>query len=67
MISSNLLAETDYRPDDLVRTVMIRDVITVTPEMRLDKAEQVLKTHQIGSLPVLENGAIVGLLTRSDF
>ena len=67
MVSSNLLSATDYRPEDLVRTVMIQEVITVTPDMRLQEAKQVLNDHQIGSLPVLENGAIVGLLTRSDF
>lgn len=67
MVSSNLLAEVDYRTDDLVRSVMIKDVITVEPSMRVEKAKEILDAHQIGSLPVLENGALVGLLTRSDF
>jgi CBS domain-containing protein len=67
MVSSSLLAHKDYSPDQAVREVMIREVITVTPGMRVEEAAHILHTHQIGCLPVLENGALVGILTRSDF
>lgn len=67
MISSNLLSKKGYTPDQLVREVMIEEVITVTPDMAVSKAEALLHAHQIGCLPVVENGTIVGILTRSDF
>ncbi|MEL7421705.1 MAG: CBS domain-containing protein [Bacteroidota bacterium] len=67
MISSSLLAEVDYNSQDLARSVMIPDVVTVSPAARVAEAEQVLQDYQIGCLPVLENGALVGLLTQRDF
>ena len=66
MISATLLSQVDYHPEDLVRSVMIREVITVEPGIKVEEAKQVLDRNQIGSLPVLENGVLVGLLTRSD-
>ena len=67
MVSSSLLAQNGCKPDDLIRTLMINNVVTVTPATSVKEAEQLLERHQIGCLPVLENGALVGLLTRSDF
>ncbi|MEO0723029.1 MAG: CBS domain-containing protein [Bacteroidota bacterium] len=67
MVSSNLLAQTDYQPEDPVRAMMVKEVVTVSPATRVEEAEQMLNIHKIGSLPVLENGALVGLLTQRDF
>ncbi|MEL6972211.1 MAG: CBS domain-containing protein [Bacteroidota bacterium] len=67
MVSSNLLAQTDYQPEDPVRAMMVKEVVTVSPATRVEEAEQMLNIHKIGSLPVLENGTLVGLLTQRDF
>ena len=46
--------------------IMSRDVITVTPETDLLDAARLLLTHRIGCLPVVEQGDLVGIVTRSD-
>jgi acetoin utilization protein AcuB len=46
--------------------IMSRDVITVTPQTDLLDAARLLLTHRIGCLPVVEQGDLVGIVTRSD-
>ena len=49
-----------------VEEVMTRDVFIVRPETPLATAVGLLRRHRIGSLPVLKNGKLVGIITRSD-
>ena len=49
-----------------VEEVMSHDVFTVQPEMPLKTAVALLRRHRIGSLPVIENKNLVGIITRSD-
>jgi len=49
-----------------VEEVMTHDVFTVRPETPLAKAVGLLRKHRIGSLPVLKNNRLVGIITRSD-
>ena len=49
-----------------VRDIMTRDVVSVTPETTLKDAAQLLKTRNIGSVPVLDGRKIVGILTDRD-
>jgi CBS domain-containing protein len=47
--------------------IMARDVLTVTPETRLDVAIGLMIQHRISGLPVVdEKGALVGVMTESD-
>lgn len=46
--------------------VMTRSPITTTPECSLHAATQLLLQHNIGSLPVLAQGKIVGIVTWKD-
>jgi acetoin utilization protein AcuB len=46
--------------------VMSRDVITVEPHRALIDAVLVLRRKRIGSVPIVNNGRLVGILTRSD-
>jgi CBS domain-containing protein len=50
-----------------VADVMTNDPITTTPDTPLADAARVMLERKIGCLPVLENGALVGILTESDF
>jgi CBS domain-containing membrane protein len=51
-----------------VRDVMIRDVLTVSPETSLQKAGKLLLKQRFGCLPVVDgNNVLVGILTASDF
>ena len=49
-----------------VRDVMTREVVTIHVEATVrDAAERLLK-HNVGCLPVLDRGALVGIVTTSD-
>ena len=49
-----------------VEEVMSHDVMVVRPETDLVTAVGLLRRHRIGSLPVMKNRKLVGIVTRSD-
>jgi len=50
----------------LVGTVMTKDVGTIGPEATLAEATDLMYSQHRGCLPVLENGRLVGIITRRD-
>lgn len=49
-----------------VEEAMSHNVIVVTPATDLSTAVKLLRRHRIGALPVLDEGMLVGILTRSN-
>ena len=49
-----------------VHQVMTRDPVTISPHKRIDEASELILKHGIGSLPVLEDGKLVGIVTWKD-
>ena len=49
-----------------VRAIMKTKLITVTPETTTAEAIRFMKQNQIGCLPVLKNGKLVGIVTTYD-
>jgi acetoin utilization protein AcuB len=49
-----------------INGMMTEDPVTVTPTTTLEEAAQILVERQIGGLPVVENGRLVGIITTSD-
>ena len=49
-----------------VESVMIKDVITIGPGSTVERATRILHAHKIGSLPVVEDGKLVGIITSTD-
>lgn len=49
-----------------VGAVMTQNVITVRPEVTLEKAARLLLTHKVGGLPVMDGDHLAGMITRSD-
>jgi acetoin utilization protein AcuB len=49
-----------------VEEVMTHDLFIVRPETPLVTAVGLLRRHRIGSLPVVKNKNLVGIITRSD-
>lgn len=45
---------------------MVREVISVSPDTAIDEAAELMIAHRIGSLPVVEEGKVVGILTETD-
>ena len=50
-----------------VRDVMIRDVLSVPPDLPVAKAAQLLVERRIHRLPVVEDGKLVGIVSSLDF
>lgn len=50
-----------------VSEIMRTDVRTVSPELRLRDAAEILFRHKYGCLPVVENEVLVGIVTEADF
>lgn len=49
-----------------VSTVMTRDVKTISPDALLEEAAVLLRDNDIGALPVVENGKVIGIITETD-
>lgn len=50
----------------LIRDVMKKRVLTVAPETSINDAARLMADKKIGCLPVVSDGAIVGLMTTTD-
>lgn len=65
--TSLLIGEVQGRWHSLpVREVMRPDVITVVPATPLAQAARLMRDRHIGALPVLKDGAVVGILTEAE-
>lgn len=66
--ATTLLAqEVSYRLWTIpVREAMTRDVVTVSPATPLAQAARVMRDRNIGALPVLKDGELVGILTDAE-
>lgn len=49
-----------------ISEVMNRDIATISPDANLVEAATVMRTRNIGFLPVLEEGKVVGVVTDRD-
>jgi CBS domain-containing protein len=52
--------------DDEVGSLMTPDVTTCTLDDRLDDVMQVMTVHRVRHLPVVENGAVIGIVSIGD-
>lgn len=49
-----------------VERVMVRNVITVEEKMPIEEAARIMADNKIGSLPVVKNGQVIGIITETD-
>ena len=54
-------------PPATVKEVMRPDPITVGPEDSIIKAMEIMQSRNVGSLPVLKNGTLIGMITEAEF
>ena len=52
--------------DGPISEVMSRDVVTIEPEATLRQAAGIMRGRDVGCLPVVEDGRLVGIVTTSD-
>ena len=50
-----------------IREIMEKNVITATPDMPVEEAVMIGQANRIGSMPVLEDDNLVGIVTTNDF
>jgi len=56
----------EFGDSHTVEEVMTYNVVTVTPDTSIREAAQLLRQQRFGALPVVEDGKLVGIITRSD-
>ena len=49
-----------------VRQMMVKELVTCSPETPLKSAANLMRTYGVGCLPVVENGNLLGLITDTD-
>lgn len=49
-----------------VGDIASRETVTVSPDQELDEALSLMAKHRVRRLPVVENGALVGILAQAD-
>lgn len=52
---------------DPVSTIMTTDLITVSPEDSLKEVQSQFASRKIHHLPVVDDGQVVGIISKSDF
>jgi acetoin utilization protein AcuB len=67
VISAKQLEPLDSTSDaQPIKTFMTEAIITVEPQVTLEAAKKRMEKYNIHSLPVLEQGILVGIITDSD-
>ena len=50
----------------LVKMIMIKTIVTVSPETTIERAALIMQSNNINSLPVMDKGELVGIITSTD-
>ena len=50
-----------------VKQIMRKEVVTVAPDMTIEEALALAQTKRVGSLIVVDDGKVVGIVTTNDF
>ncbi len=51
----------------VVRDVMTRSIVTVSPDLTLAELEEIFAGHEFNGCPVIEEGRLAGFVTKLDF
>ncbi|KHC92509.1 MULTISPECIES: CBS domain-containing protein [unclassified Thermotoga] len=52
--------------DRPVKSIMSTNLVVATPDTSVTRLRELMVEHAIGRIPILENGILVGIVTRSD-
>jgi CBS domain-containing protein len=61
-----VLAERQSPVDVRVGDIATRSPVTISPDMRLSEARELMEQHQVRRLPVVKGDAVVGILSIGD-
>jgi acetoin utilization protein AcuB len=65
-IGLDLVKITDMLSRMTVRQVMTKDPKTIAPDAPLIEAARTMLEHEVSTLPVMESGQLLGIITESD-
>ena len=65
-ITTRVVAEAADLKMTSVGDFVSRDLISVEPDKDLEEAVQLMASHQVRRLPVVENGRLVGIVAQAD-
>ncbi len=46
--------------------ITVRDVVTISPESSIETVQDIMENESVSGLPVIENGKIVGIISKRD-
>ena len=49
-----------------INEIMTKNVVSVTSQQTIQEAAQLMKQHNIGVIPVIDNGQLQGIVTDRD-
>lgn len=49
-----------------LKDVMTQNIATISPQQSIQEASQLMSQHNVGSIPVVDNGRCVGIVTDRD-
>ena len=49
-----------------ISEIMVKDVITITPDTTINEASKIMVKNKVKRLPIVEDGGLVGIITRHD-
>jgi CBS domain-containing protein len=68
-----MFADSNSKARDFIKShgsvasdIMTRFVVSVSKDAQLSEVAEILDTHRIRQVPVMENGGLVGMISRSD-
>jgi CBS domain-containing protein len=68
-----MFADSDSKARDYIKThghvandIMTRFVVSVSKDAQLSEVAEILDTHRIRQVPVMDNGKLVGMISRAD-
>ena len=50
-----------------IEDIMIKDLITISPDASIMEAMDIMRSKEIGSLPVVKDDELIGIITEMDF
>ena len=50
-----------------IKDVMIKNPITIKPDQKIEEAMKIMDIKKLGSLPVVQNQKLIGMLTETEF
>lgn len=56
----------DFTMQNAIKNLMSTNVVSVTPQQSLKEAAELMVQNDIGAIPVVDNGAIKGIITDRD-